>query len=209
MVLPFPVHHSVGNEFYVLPVSLGGQSTSGDQDMEMGIELPRSSEGLQYHHATDIKGLASRGLKDVEETGMASPHQFAEQVGALIEPVAEEVRGGQNEVAVGDSRKESASDEVSPLAHPWLCTREAKAGLAGEGQLASLAAIDATVLDVTHLVRVTAVQHLLDGRVVVPCIEGGIPFFERVPVIPEDLPERSNVHRSHDCAPKTSLRGTT
>ena len=33
MVLPFLVHHLVGNKGHVLPVSLSGQSTGGDEDM--------------------------------------------------------------------------------------------------------------------------------------------------------------------------------
>ena len=181
------------------PGVLLDESAGSDEDVQMGVKLSRAAIGLQHHHAADVQWLTDGGLEDVSQTGIPGSHQLAKQVGTLIEPAAEEVGGGQHEMAIGDARQQAAADEIGPLRHPRLGAAEAETGFAGEGNPASFAAEWAAVLHAAHLLRVAAVEHLLDGRVVVRRVESGIPRLEGIPMIPEDLFERVCVHAAHGC----------
>ena len=69
VVLPFSVHHVIGNEAHVFPFSLGGESARRDEDVEMRIELPRAAKSLQHHHTSDVQWFAGGNTEDVFEAG--------------------------------------------------------------------------------------------------------------------------------------------
>ena len=79
----------------------------------------------------------------------------------------------------------------------WGCTGKTEAGLAREGNPASFPTIKASVLDEAHFLRISAVQHLLDGDVVVGGVKARIRRLEQLPVIPENLLESFLVDVRH------------
>ena len=195
MVLPLPVHQVIRNKIDSLPGSLRREATGGNQNMQMGIELPRTAEGLQHHRATDVERRPGCGLEDVFEAGVTGPHQLAEQFGILIKPMADKVGGREDEVSISDTRKEASSDEIGPLAHPRLSTGKAETRLAGKADPSGLAAAETAILYVAHSLRVAAVEHPLDDGAIVGPIEARIPDLEGVPMISENLLESVFVDR--------------
>jgi hypothetical protein len=65
MVLPFLVHQLVGDEGERLPGPLRGEAASGDQHVQVRIEVPGTAGGLQDHDAADLQRDTSGGLEDV------------------------------------------------------------------------------------------------------------------------------------------------
>jgi hypothetical protein len=107
VILPFAVHQVVGDKPHIFPGALVRQAARSHQDVEMRVVLARTAIGLQDDHAADVQRLARDGAEDVLQTGKAGSHQFAQEVRIPVEPVAEKVGGGQDEVAIGDAGEET------------------------------------------------------------------------------------------------------
>ena len=204
MILPFSVHHVVRDVGDILPLSQRINSSCGHEDMKVGVVMAGSSGSLENDDVSDVEFDARAGVENVFETGMSCPHEGTEQFGITIKPCSQRLRHSQDHMAISDTRQEAPSDEVSPSVGIDLGTRQAKAGLAGEGNAAYFSTVAASVLNKAHLFGIAAVEHFLDSVVVVGTVKAWTKLFKRIPMIVENLFKCVFVNAFHGC----SLRAT-
>ena len=91
-------------------------------------------------------------------------------------------------MAIDDSGKHAAPDEVRLMIAIHLGAGEAEGGFAAEGNAVDFAAEGASVLCEPHLFGIAAVEHLLDNFIMVAgSIDRGVRRHECGPVVTEDL----------------------
>jgi len=93
VVLPFPVHHVVGDEGDRLPPSLRVDSASGYQDMKVCVVVAGSTGGLQDDDGADVEIHAGGDAEDVLHAGIAGPHERAKEGRISIEPRVQVIWG--------------------------------------------------------------------------------------------------------------------
>ena len=205
VVLPFFVHHLVGDIIDRFPLAFFVKSAGGHKDMEVRVIMAGTSCGLQDDDIADVEFDASAGIENIFDTGMSCSHEWTEQFRVVKEPYAEELRYGQYYMAIRDTWQESSSDEVSPAVGIDLGTGKTKAGFAGESNSTYLSALAASVLNKAHLFRITAVKHFLDSFVVVRTVKVWAELFERIPVIIKYLLECVFIDAFHGCSLRTTI----
>ena len=171
----------------------------------MGVVMAGSSRGLENDDVSHIELDAGAGVEHVFEAGVSCPHQWAEQFGITIKPGSKGFRHGQDHMAVSDTRQETPSDEIGPSVGIDLGTRQAKAGLTGEGNAAYFSTVAASVLNKAHLFGIAAAKHFLDGIVVIRAVKSWMSLLKRIPMIVENLLERTFVNAFHGCSPRTTI----
>jgi len=187
VVLPFFMHHLVGDIRNVFPVFPWIKSAGGHEDMEVRVIMAGPSRGLENNNVSHIEFNPGAGVENVFETGMSCPHEGTEQCWVAKKPGTKKLRHGQYHMAISYTRQEASPDEVCPAVGIDLGTGKTKAGLAGEGNSAYFSTLAASVLNKAHLFRVTAVKHFLDRLVVVRTVKTGMELLKRIPVIVENL----------------------
>ena len=98
-----------------------------------------------------------------------------------------------------------AADEVSPSVCIDLSTGKTKAGFAGKSDTSCFSAVAASVLDESHLFRVAAVQHFLNGVIVIRAVKAWMFFLKRIPMIVKDILERVFVNAFHGWSLRTTI----
>ena len=136
---------------------------------------------------------------------MSCPYEGNEQGGVAKEPGSQELRHGQDHMAIGDTRQEASSDEIGPAVGVNLGTGKTEAGFAGKGNSAYFSTVAASVLDKAHLFRIAAVEHLLNSFVVVGTVRVWPELLKRIPVIVENLLEGVFVNTFHGCSLRTTI----
>lgn len=197
MVQPLAVHafvRAVGSRF---PSALWVHAPAGEQDVQMGVVSTGSTAGLQNDDGPYGQWGPGTGLDDVEEAVVPGLHEAVEQIGISVEVAPEEIRHGEDFMSVRDLQEEPSADEIRPAVRIHLGARQAEAGLAGEGDSAGFSARAAAILDKSHFLGITAIEHLLDDLIVLVTIIGWIGLFELGPVIPKDLLECSLINPFH------------
>jgi hypothetical protein len=101
--------------------------------------------------------------------------------------------------------QEPPADEVCPSVGIALGTGKTEAGFAGESDTPYLSAVATSVLHKAHLFRITAVEHFLDGIVVIRTVETWIGLLKRIPMIIENLLKRVFVNAFHGCSVRTTI----
>ena len=205
MILPFFVHDFVGDIRNRLPLAVFVKPSSGHEDMKMGVIMAGSSGGLQDDNISDIELAAAAGIENIFETPVSCPHEGAEQIGVTIKPGSQELRHGQDHMAVSDAGQEASSDEIGPAVGIDLGTGKAKAGFAGKGNAAYLATMAASVLDKTHFAGIAAVEHFLDGVVVIRTVKAWLGQLKRIPVVINNLLKGVFVDAFHGCSLRTTI----
>ena len=205
MVLPFSVHHLIGDIRNAFPLFQWIKSSGGHEDMQVGVVMAGTSGGLQDDDVSDIELTAAVGIKNIFETLISCPHEGTEQFGITIKPGSQELRHGQDHMAVSDTRQEASSDEIGPAVGIDLGARQAKAGLAGEGNAAYFSTVAASVLNKTHLFGIAAVEHFLDGVVVIRAVKSWVGLLKRIPMIVENLLEHVFVNTFHGYSLRTTI----
>jgi hypothetical protein len=173
--------------------------------MKVGVVMAGSPGGLENDNISNIELYAGAGVENVFETGITCPHERAEQFGITIKPGSKELGHGQDYMTVSDTRKETPSDEVSPSVGIDLGTRQTKAGFAGEGNTACFSTVAASVLNKTHLFWIAAVEHFLDGVVVIRTVKAWLELIKRTPVVIENLLKGVFVDAFHGCSLRTTI----
>jgi len=205
VVLPFFMHHLVGDIRNVFPLFQPVQSSCGHEDMEVGVIMAGPSGGLENNNVSHIEFNPRASVENIFETGMSCPHEGTEQGGVAKEPGAQELRHGQDHMAVSDARQEASSDEVGPAVGVHLGTGKTEAGFAGKGNSACFSTVAASVLDKAHLFRIAAVEHFLDGVVVIWTVTSWMSLLKRLPVIVENLLKNVFVEAFHGCSLQTII----
>ena len=200
MVLPFFMEYLEWDVGDWPPLSLWCETASGDQDVEVRVIVAGSTGGLQDDDSADVEVYTGVGTEDILQTCVTRLNERAEERGVSIEPRVKKVRHGKDHVTIGYAGQESSADEVCPSVSIDFCAGQTEAGLAGKGNAASFSTGHAAVLHETHLFRVAAVQHLLDGLVIVRAVIAGIDGLEIIPMVFEDSFEGSFVDVSYDCS---------
>jgi len=205
MILPLFVHHLIGNIRNRPPLTPFVNSSCGHQDMQVGVVMAGPSGGLQHDDGSDVKLIAAAGGKNVFEAGMSGPHERTEPFGVTKEPKAKTFRHGQHDMAIGNTGKQTSADEVGPSVGVSLGTGQAEAGFAGKGDASYLAAVTASVLDKAHLFGIAAVQHFLEGIVIIGTVKFGMRLLKGIPVLVENLLECVFVNTYHVCSLRTTI----
>ena len=205
MVLPFSVHHVVRNVGYILPLFQCINSTCGHEDMKVGIVMTRSSGGLKNDDISHVEFDAGAGVENIFETGITCSHEWAQQCRIVVKPYSQELRQGQYDMTISYAWQEPPADEVCPSVGITLGTGKTEAGFAGEGDTPYLSAVATSVLHKAHLVRFAAVEHFLDGIVVIRTVETWIGLLKRIPMIIENLLKRVFVNAFHGCSVRTTI----
>lgn len=205
MMLPFFVHHLVGDIRHRFPLAVWVKSTGGHEDMKVGVVMAGSSGGLENNDVSDVEFNSASGLENVFEAGMACSHQWTQQCGVTTKPCSQELGHGQDDMAIGDAGQKPPADEVGPSFGISLGTGKAEAGFAGKGDSSYFSALTASVLDKAHLVGITAVEHFLDGVVVIRTVKSWMNLLKRIPMIVENLFECVFVNAFHGCSLRTTI----
>ena len=187
VVLPFFMHHLIGDIRNAFPLFPWIKSAGGHEDMEVRVIMAGPSGGLENNNVSHIEFNPGAGVENVFETGMSCPHEGTEQGGVAKEPGSQELRHGQDHMAISDARQEASSDEVGPAVGVNLGTGKTEAGLAGKGNSAYFSTVAASVLDKAHFVGFAAAQHFLDGIVVIRTVKAWVGQLKRIPMIIENL----------------------
>ena len=86
-------------------------------------------------------------------------------------------------MSISYAGQQSPPDEIRPSVGIALCTGKAEAGFAGESDTPYLAALATFVLDKAHLFWVAAVEHFLEGVIVVGTVKALMGLLKCIPVI--------------------------
>jgi hypothetical protein len=173
--------------------------------MEVGVVMAGSSGSLKNDNVSDIEFGTGAGIENIFEAGMSCLHEWTEQCGITIKPGSQELRHGQDHMAISNARQEPSTDEVCPSVGIDLGTGKTKARLAGESNTTYLSALAASVLDKAHLSRLAAVEHFLYGVVVVGTIKACMSLLKRIPMVAENLLKGVFVNAFHGCPLRTTI----
>ncbi len=205
MILPFSVHHVERDVSDTLPLFPRVNSSCGHQDMKVGVVMAGSSGGLENDDVSNIELDTRAGVENIFETSVPCSHKRAQQCGVTVKPFSQELRHGQDHMAVSDTGQEPPSDEIGPAVGIDLGTREAKAGFAGKGNAAYFSTRAASVLNKAHLLGIAAVKHFPDGVVVIGAVKFWMSLLKRIPMIVENLLECVFVNAFHGCSSRTTI----
>jgi len=205
VVLPFFMHHLVGDIRDAFPLLQWVKSSCSHEDMEVRVVVAGSSCGLQDDNVADIELDRSTSVENVFETGIARSHERTEQCGVAKKADSQELRHGQYHMAISYARQQSSSDKVCPAVGINLGTGKTKAGLAGESNSAYFSTVAASVLNKAHLVRVAAAKHFIDRLVVVRIIKAWTERFKCIPMVVKDSFECVFIDAFHGCSLRTTI----
>jgi hypothetical protein len=173
--------------------------------MKMRVVMAGSSSGLENDNVSDVEFDTGAGIENIFETGMSCSHERAEQFRITIKPGSEELRHGQHYMPIRYAGKKSSGDKICPAVCIDFCTGKTKAGFACKGNSANLPTLAASVLDKTHLFRIAAVKHFLDGVVVVGTIKSCVGLLKRIPMVVENVLKSVFVNAFHGCSLRTTI----
>jgi len=206
MVLPFFVHHIVGDIRDIFPLFQWIKSSGSHEDMKMRVIMSGSSCGLQDDNVTDVEFFYPRAsLENIFDTSISCSHEWAEQFWITKEPDAKKLRHGQDYMSISYTGQQSSSNKICPSVGINLGTGKTKAGLAGESNSAYFSAVAASVLNKAHLFRIAAVEHFLDYVVIVRTVKAWMGLLKRIPVIVEYLLECLFVYAFHGCSQRATI----
>ena len=205
MVLPFSVHHVVGDVGDILPLLPRINSSCGHKDMKVGVVTAGTSRGLEDDNISHIEFDAGAGVENIFETGVTGPHEGTEQCGIAKEPGVQKLRHGEYDMSIRHAGQQPPSDEVGPAVRISLGTGKAEAGFACKGDASYLSTLAASVLDKAHPFGITAVEHFLDGVVVIRTVKSWMGLLKRIPMIAKNLLERVFVNAFHGCSLRTTI----
>ena len=205
MILPFFVHHLVGDIGDRFPLAIRINPSCGHEDMQVGVVMAGSSGGLENNDVSDVEFDSASGLENIFETGVSCSHEWTEQCGVTIKPCSQKFGHGQYHMAIGDAGQKPSADEVSPSLGVSLGTGQAEAGFAGKSDSSYFATLAAAVLDITHLVGITAAEHFLDRVVVIRTVKSWVILLKLIPVIVENLLKGIFVNAIHGCSLRTTI----
>jgi hypothetical protein len=173
--------------------------------MKMRVVMSGSSSGLKNNNISDVELKPAAGIENIFETGMSCSDERAEQFRITKKPCSQELRHGQDYMSICYAGQKSSGDKVCPSVGVNLGTGKAKAGFAGKCNSTCLPAKAASVLDKTHLFRITAVDHFLDGVVIIRAVKALVQMLKRIPVIKENLFKCVFVKAFHGCSLQTTI----
>ena len=205
MILPFSVHHLVRDIGDRFPLAGWINSSRSHEDVQVGVVMAGSPCGLENDDVSDIEFNSASGFKNVFEAGMSCSHEWTEQCGVTIKPCSQEFGHGQYDMTIGDAGQEPSADKVSPSFGVSLGAGQAEAGFTGKGDSSYFATLAAAVLDIAHLVGITATEHLRDGIVVVRMVKSWMRQLKLIPVIVKNLLEPVFVNAFHGCSLRTTI----
>ena len=205
VILPFFMHHLIWYIRDTFPLFDFIKSSCGHEYMKMRVVMSGSSSGLENNNVSDVEFNPGAGVENVFETGMSCSHEWAEQCGVAAKPCPDELRHGQDHMAISDAGKEASSDEIGPAVGVNLGTGKTEARLAGKGNSAYFSTVAASVLDKAHLFRIAAVEHFLNSFFVVGTVKAWPELLKRIPVLVENLLKCVFVNAFHGCFLRTTI----
>jgi hypothetical protein len=177
--------------------------------MQMRVVMAGSASSLENDDVSDIEFHSDASVENVFETGVSCPHKRAEQFWIMTKPCSEELRHGQDHMAVINARQQPSSNEISPTVSINFSARQTKTGFAGEGNAANFSTVAASVLNKTHLFWITTAKHFLDGSVVIETVKFWMNLRKRIPMVVENLLECVFVNAFHGCPLRTTIARLT
>ena len=171
----------------------------------MRVVMAGTPGGLKNDNVSEVEFCAGAGLENIFETGVTGSHKMAQQFRIAAKPYMEEVRHCQYDMPISYSRQQASADEVCPSVCIDLSAGKTKAGFAGKSDTSGFSAVAASVLDKAHLFRVAAVEHFLNGVIVIRTVKSWMGLLKRIPMIVEDMLECVFVNAFHGCSLRTTI----
>jgi hypothetical protein len=173
--------------------------------MKMGVVMAGSSSGLENNNVSHIEFNAGAGVENIFETGMSGSHERTKQSRVTIKPYMQEIRHCQHYMSIRYSGHKSSGDEICPSVGIDLGTGKTETGLTCESNTSYCSTVATSVLHKAHLVGITAVEHFLDGNVVIRTVKSWIDLLKRIPMIAENLLECVFINAFHGCSLRTTI----
>lgn len=205
MILPFSMHHIVGDVRNRFPLAVFINSPCGHEDMKVWVVMAGTSCSLKHNDGTDVECYAGAGIENILEAGITCSHEGAKQCGIAVEPSAQKIRHSQHDMSISYSGQQPPADEVGPPIGVNLGAGKAEAGFAGECDASGLSTVATSVLNKAHFIWVAAIKHLLDGLVIVRVVKAWMQLFKLIPVIVKNLFESVFINAFHGCSLRTTI----
>jgi len=97
--------------------------------MKMRVVMSGSSSGLENNNVSNVEFYAGADVENIFETGMSWSHEWAEQFGSTVKPYSQELRHGQDHMAISNARQEPPADEIGPAVGVNLGTEKTRGRL--------------------------------------------------------------------------------
>jgi hypothetical protein len=172
----------------------------------MSMILAIAAMGLDDDDVTAFEVLAADPAEDV----IQAPHPTAyartqHRLRLLIKRVPPYLRHGEDDMPVDDALMQHLADLADPVVDVNLGAAQAQRRLTTHGDaMGALPATQAPGVNVPHLVRVPACEHLVHKLIIVALMVPRMASFEPVPVLGKDLLQDVPVLRgccNHEGAP--------
>src|SRR5215831_10036039 len=212
MPLPLFSQHRIWQRVEMDPLlGLLSPSTTGGDEVQMGIVLAIAAMGLDDDDVTAFEVLAADPAEDVIQAPHPTAHERTQhRWRLLIKSVPQNLRHGEDDMTVDDALMQHLADLADPVVDVNLGAPQAQRRLTTHSDaMGALPAIQAPVVDVPYLVRVPACEHLVYKLIIVSLMVPRMASFEAVPVLGKDLLEDVPVLRgccNHAGAPSWGSR---
>jgi len=205
MILPFSVHQIVRDVRDAFPLFGRVNSACCHEYMKVRVVMTGSSSGLKNYNVSDIEFCAGAGFENVFEAGVACLHEMGKQCWIAIKPFMQEIRHCQYDMAISYPGQQTSADEVCPSVGIDFSAGKTEAGFAGKSDASGFTAIAASVLYKAHLFRIAAVEHFLNGIIVIRAVKAWMTLLECIPVIVKNLLENIFINAFHGCFVGTTI----
>src|SRR5712691_2731030 len=172
-------------------------STTGGNDMQMGMVMTIASMGVDHHNISTPERLTPGLTKEIIQACNATSHESTQQDrGVSIEGGAQHGGYSQDDMSIDHPLVE----DLAHLAHPIVnvdfgAPQAQRRFTAHRHPMGALSTLQAAVFDIAHLRRVTTLEHLGHKAIVVGRLVAWMGVYKLVPVLGKDLLEDAPVPR--------------
>src|SRR5215470_19275390 len=177
-------------------------------DMQVRVVLTIATMGLDHDDIAALQEPATDQAEDIIQAPHPTPHERTQhRVGLLIKRFPEDLRHGQDDMAVDDALMEHLADLAHPVVHVDFGTAQAQRRFtAHRDEMFALATVETAVFDRAYLLGIPTPEHLINEAIIVGLIVARVAVFEPVPVLGKDLFEEVPGRRSGCNHQTASLR---
>ena len=184
-------------------------SSTGANDMQMGVVLAVAAMGLDNHDIAPFERLATETAPDIIQAPDSTAYERTQDVfGVLIKCLSQHRGHGQDDMAIDDALMQHRTDLAHPIVDVDFCASEAQRRFtAHRDSMGAFPTLQTAVLNIAHRVGIAAPEHLLHEASIVARLVTRVDAGEAVPVLGKDLFEDAPRRRRCCSHQAVSLRG--
>jgi len=133
----------------------------------MRVPFPGATVGLRNDDGADMELSSGGNAEHLLEELKAGENERFDELANPIEPGAEKVRHGENDMSIDNTRKKALRNKVDPSVGVWDGTGEAEGTFTGKGDLLGVTTVKTPILSKAHFLRFPAIEHFLNDFIVV------------------------------------------